>query len=214
MSGRRITRAKVALAVWLFLVWVLLWDGISAEIVIGGVIVAVGALVVFRLPAVPVTGRFAPLPFLYLMVYLAGDLLVSSGRVVWSAIRPGRPRLNAVVEVPLLHARSDAMLALIVNSIGVTPGSLVVEVDLERRVMHLHQLAADTEEERSRLCRHAIRIEELVIRAIGSQQERAGLAAARSAMTPPDVTPPDVTPPDMRPPDMRPPDSGRPRDTP
>ena len=163
---------------WLFAVWVLLWDGLSAEIVIGGVVVSVGALLVFRLPAVASTGRFSPLPFLHLLVYLAWDLLESSVRVVWAAVRPGRIRLNAVVEVPLLHARSDAMLALIVNAIGVTPGSLVVEVDLDRRLLYLHQLVAEDRAERDRLCRHAVRIEELIVRAIGSDEERSRLRAA------------------------------------
>lgn len=175
---RRPPVGRVVLAVWLFLVWVLLWDGLSAEIVIGGVVVSVGALLVFRLPTVAGGGHFALGPFLYLMVYLAWDLLVSTSRVVWAAVRPGRPQRNAVVEVPLLHARSDAMLALIVNAIGVTPGSLVVEVDLDRRLLYLHQLVADTAAERDKLCRHAVRIEELIVRAVGSDEERSRLGAA------------------------------------
>ena len=104
--------------------------------------------------------------------------MISSSRVVWEAVRPGRQRLNAVVEVPLLHARSDALMALIVNGIGITPGSLVVEVDIDSGVMHLHQLAADTVAERERLRGHVLRVEELAILAVGSDQERARLRSA------------------------------------
>ncbi len=165
------------MAGWLVVVWVLLWDSVTPVVVLGGLVVAALVLTVFHIPAPPTGGRVSPIALARLLGFLAWDLVVSSFRVVWEAVRPGPRRLNAVVEVPLLHARSDALMALIVNGIGITPGSLVVEVDIDNGVMHLHQLAADTAEERERLRRHALRIEELSILAIGSDDDRARLAA-------------------------------------
>jgi len=75
-------------------------------------------------------------------------------------------------------------MALIVNAIGVTPGSLVIEVDIDAGVLHLHQLAADTGDERVRLRRHALRIERLAIQAIGSESERAVLRGQVAAGSP------------------------------
>lgn len=178
---RHLNPGRVASAVWLVVVWVLLWDSVTPVVVVGGVVVATLVLTVFHVPAPPTGGRVSPVALAHLLGFLAWDLVVSSVRVVWEAVRPGPQRLNAVVEVPLLHARSDALLALIVNGIGITPGSLVVEVDIDNGVMHLHQLAADTVQERERLRRHVLRIEELAILAVGSDDERARLASGRAA---------------------------------
>jgi len=179
--SRRLQPGRIASAVWLVVVWVLLWDSVTPVVVVGGVVLAALVLTVFHIPAPPTGGRVSPVALARLLGFLAWDLVVSSVRVVWAAVRPGAQRLNAVVEVPLLHPRSDALMALIVNGIGITPGSLVVEVDIDNGVMHLHQLAADTEQERQRLLRHALRIEELSIQAVGSDEERAQLESGRQA---------------------------------
>ena len=176
---RRLQPGRIASAAWLVVVWALLWDSVTPLVVLGGVVMAALVLTVFPIPAPPTGGRLSPVALARLLLYLAWDLLVSSARVAWQAVRPGAQRLNSVVEVPLLHARSDALMALIVNGIGITPGSLVVEVDLDNGVMHLHQLAADTEQERRRLRHHVLRIEELSILAIGSDDERARLRSGR-----------------------------------
>lgn len=180
----RMQPARVARAVWLAAVWLLLWDSVSPLNVLGGVVVAAVVLSVFRIPQAPPNGRLSPVAFVALLGVLALDLVVSSARVVWAAVRPGPVRLSSVVEVPLLHSRSDALMALIVNAIGVTPGSLVIEVDIDAGVLHLHQLAADTEDERVRLRRHALRIERLAIQAIGSESERAVLRGQVAAGSP------------------------------
>lgn len=183
----RMQPARVARAVWLAAVWLLLWDSVSPLNVLGGVVVAAVVLTVFRIPQAPPNGRLSPVAFVALLGVLALDLVVSSARVVWVAVRPGPVRLSSVVEVPLLHSRSDALMALmalIVNAIGVTPGSLVIEVDIDAGVLHLHQLAADTEDERVRLRRHALRIERLAIQAIGSESERAVLRGQVAAGSP------------------------------
>lgn len=179
--GRRLQPGRIASAVWLVVVWVLLWDSVTPVVVVGGVVVAALVLTVFHIPAPPSGGRVSPVALARLLAFLARDLVGSSVRVVWEAVRPGTQRLNAVVEVPLLHARSDALMALIVNGIGITPGSLVVEVDIDNGVLHLHQLAADTVRERQRLRDHVLRIEELAILAVGSDDERARLESGRTA---------------------------------
>lgn len=179
--AQRLHPGRIASALWLVVVWVLLWDSITPVVVLGGVVLAALVLTVFHIPAPATGGRVSPVALARLLGFLAWDLVVSSVRVVWAAVRPGTQRLNAVVEVPLLHPRSDALMALIVNGIGITPGSLVVEVDIDNGVMHLHQLAADTVQERERLRRHALRIEELSILAVGSDEERAHLESGRQA---------------------------------
>ena len=172
---------RIASAGWLVAVWLLLWDSTSVFHVLSGVLVAAVVLAVFRIPREPSTGRLSPVALAALLGYLAVDLVVSSGRVVWEAVRPGPVRLSSVVEVPLLHSRSDALMALIVNAIGVTPGSLVVEVDIDAGVLHLHKLAADTDAERERLRRHVLRVERLAVQALGSPEERATVRAAEAA---------------------------------
>lgn len=124
---------------FLILVWVLLWGDLSPANIVGGSIIAVAITVLLPMPAVPVEGRLHPLSLLKLVIWVIFQLLMSSVQVAWLTVRPGPPPLTAVLRVHLA-LKSDLVLALAVNIINLTPGTIALEIDQTRRMIYVHVL--------------------------------------------------------------------------
>jgi multicomponent Na+:H+ antiporter subunit E len=155
---------------WLILVWVLLWGSASAANIIGGFAVAVLIIVLLPLPVVPVEGRLHPLSLLWLIAVVTYELIVSSVQMAWLAIRPGPPPLNAVLRVKMT-IKSDLVLALAVNIITLIPGSIVLEIDQERRLLYVHVIDVGSEESVSRFYRNVARVERLLVAAFEREND-------------------------------------------
>ncbi|HET9566636.1 MAG TPA: Na+/H+ antiporter subunit E [Mycobacterium sp.] len=149
---------------WLALVWVLLWGKASAANIIGGLAVAVLITVLLPLPVVPVEGRVHPLSLLKLMVVVAYELVLSSLQVAWLAIRPGPPPRSAVLRARLA-IESDLVLALAVNILTLIPGSMVLEIDQERRLVYVHVIDVGSEKAVARFYRQVEQMERLLVAA-------------------------------------------------
>jgi multicomponent Na+:H+ antiporter subunit E len=149
---------------WLVLVWVLLWGKASAANIIGGLAVAVLITVLLPLPVVPVEGRVHPLSLLKLMVVVAYELVLSSLQVAWLAIRPGPPPRSAVLRARLA-TKSDLVLALAVNILTLIPGSMVLEIDQERRLVYVHVIDVGSEKAVARFYRQVEQMERLLVAA-------------------------------------------------
>lgn len=149
---------------WLMLVWVLLWGKASPANIIGGLAVALVITVLLPLPVVPVEGRVHPLSLLRLMVFVAYQLVLSSVQVAWLAIKPGPPPLTAVLRARLA-IKSDLVLALAVNIVTLIPGSMVLEVDQERRLIYVHVIDVGSEKSVARFYRQVEQIERLLVAA-------------------------------------------------
>ena len=124
---------------WLMFVWVLLWGTVSAANILGGLAIAVLITVLLPMPLVPVEGRLHPVSFAKLLIVVGWYLVVSSLQVAWLAIKPGPPPLSAVLRVSFA-VKSDLVLALGVNAINLTPGTMVLEIDRDRRLLYVHVL--------------------------------------------------------------------------
>jgi multicomponent Na+:H+ antiporter subunit E len=149
---------------WLMLVWVLLWGRLSAANVLGGLAIAMVITVLLPLPAVPIEGRLHPLSLLRLVVVVAYQLVLSSVQVAWLAVKPGPPLLSAVLRVRLA-IKSDLVLALAVNIMSLIPGSIVLEVDQERRLVYVHVIDVGNEKAVARFYRQVEQIERLLVAA-------------------------------------------------
>ncbi len=147
---------------WLILVWVLLWDKASAANIIGGLAVAVVITVLLPLPLVPIEGRVHPLSLLKLLVVVGYQLVLSSLQVAWLAIRPGPPPRSAVLRARLA-IKSDLVLALAVNIITLIPGSMVLEIDQERRLIYVHVIDVGSEKAVARFYRQIEQVERLLV---------------------------------------------------
>jgi multicomponent Na+:H+ antiporter subunit E len=149
---------------WLVLVWVLLWGKISAANILGGLAIAMVITVLLPLPAVPIEGRLHPLSLLRLVVVVAYQLVLSSVQVAWLAVKPGPPLLSAVLRARLA-IKSDLVLALAVNIMSLIPGSIVLEVDQERRLVYVHVIDVGNEKAVARFYRQVEQIERLLVAA-------------------------------------------------
>jgi multicomponent Na+:H+ antiporter subunit E len=167
-------RHQVPLMVWLVVVWMLLWGTWSWANLLSGLVVAFVLLVLLPLPHVVGGTRVRPLPLLVFLGHFLADLVVSGAEVAWEALRPGGLRSTAIVQVQL-RVDSDLLLTMVAEATSLVPGSLVLDLDREGRVMTLHVLPArdlaDVERKRS----HVLVVEQRLVRAFGSAEDLAAL---------------------------------------
>ncbi|NTY61001.1 Na+/H+ antiporter subunit E [Mycolicibacterium sphagni] len=168
--------------VWLTLVWLLLWGTVSVANVLSGVVVALGITLLLPLPPVPVQGRLHPLSLLWLVLHVAWWLVQSSVQVAWLAIRPGRPPLSAVLRGHLA-LKSDLVLALAVNVMNLTPGTIVLEIDQARRLVYVHVLDVGSERSVERFYRQIAQLERLMIAAFERDSEWRPAASESEEVT-------------------------------
>ena len=147
---------------WLMLVWVLLWGSASPANILGGLAVAALVTWLLPLPAVPVGGRLHPLSLLRLVGYVGYQLVLSSLQVAWLAIRPGPPPLTAVLRAHVA-VKSDLVLALAVNIINLTPGTVVLEIDQARRMIYVHVLDVGSDRTVKRFYRQISGLQKLLV---------------------------------------------------
>jgi multicomponent Na+:H+ antiporter subunit E len=160
-----VTRTRLhsaGVVAWLAFVWVLLWGTWSWANVLAGVAVAVAVRVLLPLPTIVTRGRVHLPTLLRLVRVVTVDLVVSSLEVVWLSVRPGPPPRSAVVR-SRVRVRSDLVLSLLVNTITLSPGSVVLEVDLETRVLHTHVLGVRTERDLARFQHKVGQLEDLFV---------------------------------------------------
>lgn len=157
---RSLLRAWIV--IWLILVWLALWGTVSVANILSGLVIALLITVFLPLPAVPVQGKLHPLSLVRLAALVAWWLIQSSIQVAWLAVRPGKPPLSAVLRARL-DLKSDLVLALGVNIINLTPGTLVLEIDQSRRLVYVHVLDVGTKRAVARFYRQTAQLERLLV---------------------------------------------------
>ncbi len=161
---------RIWVLIWLVLVWLLLWGNISVANVLSGLVLALLITLLLPLPDVPVQGRLHPLSLAWLAANVLWWLLQSSVQVAWLAIRPGRPPLSAVLRTRLA-LKSDFVLALGVNIMNLTPGTIVLEVDQARRLLYVHVLDVGVLSSVDRFYGQADQLERMLIAAFERDSE-------------------------------------------
>ncbi len=176
-------RHQVPLIAWLVLVWMLLWGTWSWANLLSGLLVAFGVLVLLPLPHVVGGVRVRPVPLLVFLGHFVVDLFTSGAEVAWQALRPGGVARTAIVQVQL-RADSDLLLTVVAEATSLVPGSLVLDLDREQRVMTLHLLPvrdlADVERKKA----HVLVVERRLVRAFGSAADVAALDGLRAEGVP------------------------------
>ena len=115
-------------------------------------------------------GRLHPLSLLWLAITVAWWLVVSSTQVAWLALRPGPPPLSAVLRARLA-LKSDLVLALAVNIMNLTPGTIVLEIDQARRLVYVHVLDVGSRWSVDRFYRQAAKLERMLVAAFERESE-------------------------------------------
>ncbi len=155
---------------WLMLVWVLLWGSISAANILSGLAIAVLITVLLPLPAVPVEGRVHLLSLARLVIQVSVWLVMSSFQMAWLAVRPGPLPVNAVLRAHLA-IKSDLVLALGVNIINLTPGTIVLEIDQTRRLIYVHVVDVGSEKAIDRFHSQITTLQRLLVRAFERESD-------------------------------------------
>lgn len=135
-DGREVAMRLWNLA-WLTFVWVLLWGDVTWGNVVVGLFVAILIVTLLPLPRVPVEGRVHLVPLAILAIRLIYDLFKSSIQLAWLGIRPARPPMTAVLRARLA-LKSDLSLTFAIDYLNLVPGTIVVDVDHDRRVVYVH----------------------------------------------------------------------------
>jgi multicomponent Na+:H+ antiporter subunit E len=148
--------------VWLILVWILLWGTVSAANVLSGLAIALIITLLLPLPAVPIEGRVHPISLLGLIGLVGWYLLQSSWQLAVLAVKPGPPPLSAVLRAHMA-IKSDLVLALAVNIINLTPGTIVLEIDQVRRMLYIHVIDVGSERAVNRFYRQIRQIERRLV---------------------------------------------------
>lgn len=162
-TPRRISISPL-FALWLTVVWVLLWGTFDAVTIVGGALVAVAVLVAFPLPRVPVRLRVRPLATGLLVSRFLYDLVLASVHVSWVAVRPGGPVRGVVLDLQL--AGDDELLQTITaEMVALVPGTVVIDLDPVQRLLTLHALEVSTPRAAQLVRRRVLAQEARVLRA-------------------------------------------------
>ncbi|QKS86321.1 Na+/H+ antiporter subunit E [Curtobacterium flaccumfaciens] len=177
-NARRIAlawRYDVPLVAGLTVLWALLWGSWTPLTLLCGIVVALLVAQALPLPPVPLSARFSIVHVLRFLVVWSGLVVVASFRVAWVAFRPRGVRRSSITLVQL-HSTSEMTFTLATLAISLVPGSYVADVDLRRRRLLLHVLDTERPEQVEDERRVALRIEAMVIRALGSKQDVSELS--------------------------------------
>lgn len=147
--------------VWLAGIWVALWGTFTWANVLGGL--AVAGLVVTVLPphrpGPPVGAR--PLTAIRLVFFVLWKMVEASVSVAWEVLSPGRVK-SAIIGIPIRGA-SPAVISAACIGIGLTPGTMVLEIAQDPPTLYVHILRMSTIE-KSRA--DVLRLERLIEEAL------------------------------------------------
>jgi multicomponent Na+:H+ antiporter subunit E len=176
-------RHQLPVTVWLVLVWILLWGTWSWANVLSGLVVALGVMLLLPLPPVVGGARVRPLPLVRFVGHFLVDLVVSGAQVAWRAIGPDGARQAAIVRVRL-RADSDLLLTVVAETVSLVPGSLVLDLDREERLISVHLLHVRDHDDVARQKADVLATEERIVRAFGSPEDIAALERVGGGRTP------------------------------
>jgi multicomponent Na+:H+ antiporter subunit E len=173
-------RARLAApvtAVWLVVLWVLLWADLSVANVLSGIAIAIIVLVIANARSVTsLVGEgeihIAPFRLVWFVGWVLVKLVQANLVLTWEIVTPRNRIRTGVIAVPM---RTDSawVYMVVANVITLTPGTVTIEVAgtppvLYVHVLHLHDV--------DRVRRDLQQIEAHAVRAFGSRRARAQLA--------------------------------------
>ncbi|MCU1688785.1 MAG: putative monovalent cation/H+ antiporter subunit [Pseudonocardiales bacterium] len=165
--ARALTEAawQLPLLLWLVAVWMLLWGTFSIANAVNGLILAILVTRLFPLPPVPHVGRLHPWGATVLMGRFLWDLIPATLQVAAHALRPGPPVRSAVIAVQM-RSPDDLPLTLTAEMVSLTPGSAIVEMDREARVLYVHVLGLSDRADADAVRDDIRALEDRVLRAV------------------------------------------------
>ncbi|HWL43116.1 MAG TPA: Na+/H+ antiporter subunit E [Ilumatobacter sp.] len=134
---------RIALALWLVVVWVALWGDLSIANVASGTALAVLLLGVFPTHGERRRGLFIrPVATLRLVWYFARQMVGSNLALTRSVVSRSDRLRTGVIAVPLV-CDSDGLVTVLHHLIALTPGTTVIEVERNPARIFVHILQLD-----------------------------------------------------------------------
>ncbi|MDD7960889.1 Na+/H+ antiporter subunit E [Microbacterium thalli] len=164
--------------VWLVALWMLLWGQFTVLAALTGIVVALFVTRIFRLPPVELSGRvniwWGVVFFLqFLLSLVKGSLLVA-----WQVVDPRRQPGAAIIAVPL-RTDDDLIMTHVAVTASLIPGSLIVDIDRDRRILYVHAIGVRNQEQLDHQRRSIQHWEERIVRAVGSKEQAHQLSDLR-----------------------------------
>ncbi|HAA45919.1 MAG: multicomponent Na+:H+ antiporter subunit E [Halomonas sp. 54_146] len=137
-------------AIWnllLGLAWVLLSGDFTGLNLLVGMIFGYITLVLIEPQLDSLKGYPARVPrFLGFLVFFMKELIQANLRVAFDIITPPWHMKPGVIAMPL-SARTEMEITMVANLISLTPGTLSLDVSDDRKVLYIHAMFLDDEEE-------------------------------------------------------------------
>lgn len=167
---------RVAIVVWLVVVWVALWGDLSAANVLSGLVVAVGVLTVFPVQRGRPWGlAVRPLALAQLVWFFLRTLVVSNLALARAVVSRDDRLHTGVIEVRLIWD-SEVLMTVLTHLIGLSPGMTVIGVGRQPPRLYVHVLQlTDVDSARAEV----LRLELLVLEAVGPAELVEAARAAR-----------------------------------
>ncbi|WAC70271.1 Na+/H+ antiporter subunit E [Microbacterium sp. SL75] len=162
--------------VWLVALWMLLWGQFTWLAFLTGLVMAVFVTRVFRLPPVELSGRINLWYGLVFVVTFLGAVIKGSLIVAWQVLDFRRQPGAAIIAVPL-RVDDDVIMAHTAVTASLIPGSLIVDVDREKRTLFLHTIGVRSDADAEHQRRVVLGWEARITRAVGSKEELQELRA-------------------------------------
>jgi multicomponent Na+:H+ antiporter subunit E len=124
---------------WIVAVWTALWGDVSVANLVGGALVAAFLLAAVRPPARRVHRRVHAGAAARYGARFVRDLVVATLEVAGQVFWPVERLRPSVVAVPMA-SRDPGLLALVANTVTLTPGTLTLDVDADAGVLWVHVL--------------------------------------------------------------------------
>ncbi len=136
--------------VWIVVMWCMLMGEVTVANLAGGLLVSLFIVFALPLPAMPVAG--ISVSWGKLLVFMAQwfvELMEASIMVGWLAVRPQPVPKTAIVKLPM-RVENEFVLSLAVSLYNLQPGGTVSDIDIANRMLTIHLLNADSEEDLER----------------------------------------------------------------
>jgi len=142
---------RIGVVALLTLIWVMLWGRIDVLTVLGGVLIASALVVLVRQPTAPIGIGWHPTRLAVALGHEVVDIARATVTVAWAAVRTG-PRTRAELVTVSLPPCSPSVAVLVSSLVSISPGTMVLEIDMEASELLVHVLPVrDVEESRADL---------------------------------------------------------------
>lgn len=130
------------IAIWLAVMWTLLWGEPKVANLITGFVLAFFILWILPMPRVGFEGRVWIPGLITLLAQFVWDVLVAAVHLSWYAISPRRTPHGAIIRVQL-RSHSDVLLTITAQFTSLVPGSVVVEAHRLTGLVYVHVFDAE-----------------------------------------------------------------------